>query len=435
MKRIILYLLGGVAALFVLAMALIGFLAVTRGTPLQRVQAPGDPNGPPAVGDVMFEPTLELLTKMHLEPGNEIEVMINGDQTYPKLWADLRSAKRSITVQMYYAQPGAVADTLRRIVVERAKAGVRVLFLNDAFGAQNLKDEYWQAMKDAGIRVVTFRPVKWYDLHKAAFRSHIRVVVVDGSVAYTGGFGIDDKWLGDGRHKDQWRDSNVRFRGPAVMALQATFAAGWAESTGELLTGDLFFPPRELQPHGVQRATVLHTAPTIGSTPAERFLALTIASARKSLYISNSYFVPDDDFRKLLVAAARRGVDVRILTTSDETDVKTTWLAGRAHYEELLTGGVKLYEYQPVMMHAKSVVVDGLFGAVGTLNFDNRSMVFNDESMLVALDPRFGGELDRIFLEDIDPRWTKEIKLGEFRRRSWGAKLLERGAVLLSRVL
>jgi cardiolipin synthase len=435
MKRVMLYLLGGIVGLFVLAMALIGFLAVTRGTPVKRVQAPGDPGGPPAVTDAMFEPTLELLTQMHLTPGNAIEIMINGDQTYPRLWADLRSARRSITLQMYYARPGAIADTLKQIVMERARAGVQVLFLNDAFGAQNLKDDYWEAMKDVGVRVVTFRPVKWYDLHKAAFRSHVRVVVVDGSIAYTGGFGIDDKWLGDGRHKDQWRDSNVRFRGPSVMALQATFAAGWAEATGELLTGDLFFPPRELQADGTQRATVLHTSPTLGSTQAERFLALTIASARKTLYISNSYFVPDDDFRLGLIAAARRGVDVRILTTSKETDVKMTWRAGRGHYEQLLIGGVRVYEYQPVMMHAKTVVVDGLFGTVGTMNFDNRSMVFNDESLLVALDQRFGGELERIFHEDIDPRWTKEIKLEEFRKRPWTDKLMERGAVLLSRVL
>ena len=433
MKQIMLYILGGIVALLVLVFALIGFFSVTRGTPVKRVQAPGDPSGPPAVTDSMFQPTLELSTGMHLAQGNAIEVMINGDQTYPKVWRDLRAAKRSLTLQMYYAQPGQVADTMKAIVIERAKAGVRVLFLNDAFGAQNLPASYWEELKKAGVRVATFRPVKWYDLHKAAFRSHIRVIVVDGSVAYTGGFGLDDKWLGDGRHKDQWRDSNVRFRGPAVMALQATFAAGWAEATGELLTGDLFFPPKELKHDGSQLATVLHTAPTIGSTAAERYLALSIASARKRLYVSNSYFVPDDDFRRLLVAAAKRGADVRILTTSAETDVKTTWRAGRAHYEELLKGGVRVYEYQPVMMHAKSIVVDGMWGGVGTMNFDNRSMVFNDETMLVALDTTFGRQLDEIFLEDI--KFSKEIKLDEFRKRPVTEKLMEKAAVLLSRVL
>ena len=435
MKKFWLYVLGGAGVLVVLAFALIGFLAITRGTPVKRVQSPGDTGGPPAVTDMMFGPTLELLTKMHLEDGNAIEVMINGDQTYPRLWADLGGATRSITLQMYYAQPGWMADTLRTILLDRAKAGVRILVLNDAFGAQNLKDEYWQPMRDAGIRVEEFRPVKWYDLHKAAYRSHIRVVVVDGSIAWTGGFGIDDKWLGNGRQKDQWRDSNVRFRGPAVMALQATFAAGWAEATGELLTGDLYFPPRELRHDGHQRAAVLHTAPTIGSTAAERYLALTIASARKRLYISNSYFVPDDDFRHAMIAAAKRGVDVRILTTSSETDVRTTWRAGRAHYEQLLGGGVRIYEYQPVMMHAKSIVVDGLWGGVGTMNFDNRSMVFNDETMLVALDSTFGAQLDSIFLADVDPRWSKEILLAEFRKRPWYQRIIEKGAVALSRVL
>ena len=433
MKRILGYILSGIVGLLVLVFALIGFISVTRGTPVKRVQAPGDPSGPPATNDPMFLPTLDLLTGMHLSQGNSIEVMINGNQTYPRVWRDLRAAKRSITLQMYYAQPGQVADTMEKIVIERARAGVRVLFLNDAFGAQNLPQKYWDEMKAAGVHVATFRPVKWYDLHKAAFRSHIRVIVVDGSVAYTGGFGLDDKWLGDGRHTDQWRDSNARFRGPAVMALQATFAAGWAEATGELLTGDLFFPPKELKQDGTQLATVLHTAPTVGSTAAERYIALSIASARKTLYVSNSYFVPDDDFRHLLTAAAKRGVDVRILTTSGKTDVKTTWKAGRAHYEELLSNGVRVYEYQPVMMHAKSIVVDGLWGGVGTMNFDNRSMVFNDESMLVALDTTFGRQLDEIFMEDL--KYSKEMKLAEFRKRSWTEKALEQGAVLLSRVL
>ena len=433
MKKLLRYVLIGFAVLLVAAFSLIGFLSVTRGTPMSHVRAPGDKDGPPAVSDSMFIPTLELLTQTHLVPGNNIEIFTNGNETYPALWRDLRAARRSITLQMYYAQPGKVADTLRAILIERAHAGVRILFLNDAFGSQNLKEDYWQPLKAAGVRVAVFRPVKWYDLDKANARSHIRVVVVDGSVAYTGGFGVDDKWLGDGRHKGQWRDSNVRFRGPAVMALQATFMEGWVEATGELLTGDLFFPPKELKQDGTQLATLLHTSPTTGSTAAERYLALSIASARKSLYISNSYFVPDDDFRRMLTIAARRGVDVRVLTTSGETDVKTTWKAGRAHYEELLSAGVRVYEYQPVMMHAKSIVADGLWGGVGTMNFDNRSLVFNDESMLVALDPRYGASLDSIFFEDI--KYAREIKLDEFRKRSWMEKMIEKGAALLSRVL
>jgi cardiolipin synthase len=428
-KRILLVLAGLVLAVF----ALIGILYITRGTPVRAVYAFGDPGGPPAINEPQFRRTTELLTGLQLVEGNAIQVTINGDQTYPQLWEDLRSAKRSITLQMYYCQPGKVATQLKDIVIDRARNGVKVLFLLDAFGAQNLTTEYLDSMKTSGIAVAQFRPLHWYSLDKFSHRSHIRVVVVDGSVGWTGGFGLDDKWLGDGRHDDQWRDSNARFLGPAVMQLQATFAAGWAEATGELITGDLFFPPSGFRPDGHVLASAMHAEPTTGSTPAERFLAITIASARQSLYISNSYFVPDDDFRRLLTAAARRGVDVRILTTSEKTDVKVTWYAGRGRYEELLTAGVKIYEYQPAMMHAKTVVADGLWSSVGTMNFDNRSMVFNDESNLVAYDGGIGAEMNRIFMDDL--RFSEEIKLEEFRERPWNERVLEFGSGLLQRIL
>jgi cardiolipin synthase len=428
-KRILLILAGLVLAIF----ALIGILYVTRGTPVRAVYAFGDPSGPPAISEPQFRRTTELLTGLQLVEGNAVRITINGDQTYPQLWKDLQSAKRSITLQMYYCQPGKLATELKDIVTERARAGVKVLFLLDAFGAQNLTREYLDSMKTSGVAVAQFRPLHWYSLDKFSHRSHIRVVVVDGSVGWTGGFGLDDKWLGDGRHDGQWRDSNARFLGPAVMQLQATFAAGWAEATGELLAGDLFFPPSGFRLDGNILASLMHTAPTTGSTPAERFLALTIASSRRTLYISNSYFVPDDDFRRLLTDAARRGVDVRILTTSAKTDVKVTWYAGRARYEELLTAGVKIYEYQPVMMHAKTLVADGLWSSVGTMNFDNRSMVFNDETNLVTYDAGVGAEMDRIFMEDMS--FSKQIKLEEFRERPWAEKIVEFGSGMLQRVL
>ena len=433
MRRYLYKLLVLAGALSVFAFAIVGLLYLTRGTPVARVVAVGDSTGVPAVDDPQFARTAALLTKVDLEPGTDAEVLINGDETYPRLWADLRAARRSITLQMYYANPGAVADTLAAIITARARAGVQVLFLHDAFGAQNLPESYFEALRAAGVAVAIFRPLHWWSLDKFSHRSHIRVVVVDGSVAYTGGFGIDDKWLGDGRTAGEWRDTNVRFTGPAVTQLQATFAAGWAEATGTLLAGDLLFPPGGFERAGPQYAGLLHTAPTLGSTAAERFLALSIAAARRTLYITNSYFVPDDDFRRLLVDAAQRGVDVRILTTSDETDVLTTWYAGRARYEQLLEGGVRIYEYQPAMMHAKTLVVDGLWSSVGTLNFDNRSLAFNDESNLLVLDAGFGARMQRLFMEDL--RYSREITLDAFRDRPWTSRVLEQGANLLSRLL
>ncbi|HEY6089212.1 MAG TPA: phospholipase D-like domain-containing protein [Gemmatimonadaceae bacterium] len=419
--------------LLMLVMMLIGILSVTHDSPVKSVIAEGDKDGPPSIEDPLFARSMELFTGTHIDVGNKVEILLNGDGTYPRLWEDLASAQRTITVQMYYSQPGKVADSMAKYLIDRAKHKVRVLLLMDAFGSQPLKKQWLQSLKDAGVEVVWLRPLRWYTLQKAAQRSHVRVVVIDGRVGYTGGFGLADYWLGDGHHEDQWRETNVRFEGATVGALQATFAAGWAESTGELLTGDMFFPNQSFADIGDVQAGLMHTIPSTGSTPAERFLALSIAGARKTLYISNSYFVPGENFMQLLLAAARRGVDVRVLTVSEKTDVKTTWYAGRTYYEKLLEGGVKIYEYEPTMMHAKALVVDGMWASVGSMNFDNRSMSFNDESNLIALDRRVGAQMDSIFMNDI--KSSKEIKLEEFKRRPLSGKILEWGAQKLRRVL
>lgn len=431
--RIVKYTAIILGAFIALVFVLIGVLSVTRTTPVRAVIAEGDRGGPPAVSDPLFPRTVELFTETHIEPGNNVQILVNGNGTYPPIWRDIASAKRTVTVQMYYSQPGAVADSMAKYLKERARARVRVLLLMDAFGSQPLKGEWVDSLKAAGVEFAWLRPLRWYTLHKATQRSHVRVIVVDGRVGYTGGFGLADYWLGDGHHEDQWRETNVRFAGPSVAALQAAFASGWAEATGELLTGDMFFPSAAFADGGEVNAGLMHSIPTIGSTPAERFLALSIAGSRKTLYVSNSYFVPTDDFCNLLIKAVKRGVDVRVLTVSSKTDVKTTWYAGRSSYEKLLKDGVRIYEYQPTMMHAKTMVVDGLFSAIGSLNFDNRSLAFNNESELLALDPGVGATMDSIFMDDL--RYAHEMKLETFRKRPWTGKLLEWGAVKLRRIL
>lgn len=419
--------------LFGLVLALIGILSVTHDTPVTSVIAEGDSGGPPSIEDPLFARSIELFTGTHIDPGNNVQILLNGNGTYPQLWKDIGSAERTLTVQMYYSQPGAVADTMAKYLIDRAQHKVRVLLLLDAFGSQPLKKDWRDSLKRAGVEVKWLRPLRWYTLQKAAQRSHVRAIVIDGRIGYTGGFGLADYWLGDGHHEDQWRETNVRFEGPTVAALQAAFAAGWAESTGELLTGDMFFPKSSFADVGDVQAAMMYSIPSTGSTPAERFLALSIAGARKSLYITNSYFVPGENFMQLLLSAAKRGVDVRILTVGDKTDVKTTWYAGRTYYEKLLQGGVKIYEYQPTMIHSKCVVVDGMWSDIGSMNFDNRSLSFNNESMLLALDRRIGAQMDSIFMDDL--KWSKEIKLDEFRKRPLSGKILEWGAQKLRRVL
>ena len=421
--------LGG---LVLVLLAMIAFMNAVKGTPVHcvdtlegaRFPSPGEPG---------FRTAMDLVTRAPLAPGHKVELFVNGDQTYPRLWDDLRAARSTITMQMYYCETGGMADTLRGILEERARAGIRVLFLYDAFGSSFPK-EYLAALRAAGVRLAPFRPLSLLTANKVQNRAHIRVVCVDGAVGWTGGFGISDKWFGDGVSQGQWRDSNVRFTGPAVRQLQAAFVACWAEATGDLLVGHLLFPPEGgAAPSDGALGALLHGSPSVGSTEAERFFAMSIASARERLFITNSYFVPDEEFRQLIIAAAKRGVDTRVLTAGPETDVKSTLYAGRARYEELLAGGVRVYEYKATMMHAKTLVVDGLWGACGSMNADNRSLSFNEETVLLMLDRDLGATLERHFMEDL--AHATEIDLATFKRRGMVERLKEHACHVPWRVL
>jgi len=427
--------LGAVLATF----ALIGFLSVVRGAQSRSIYAFADPSGPPAVGTPEFLTNMALMTHTPLLPGHRVETLLNGDDSYPRLWQDLRSARKLIALHVYYWKPGQVADSIQKILIERARAGVEVRLLFDAFGAQDISDEYIATLTDAGVKVAQFRPLRWYTLYKAQNRSHMRLIVIDDSVAYTGGFGIADHWLGNGRTGTGWRETNVRFTGPAVEQTMAAFAITWAEASGALMTDDdddddaaaLRLPPDS----GVatEVAGLLYAVPTLGSTVAERFLALSIAGAQHRVYIANSYFVPNDRFVRLLVAAAKRGVDVRVLSAGPRTDVKSVRHAGHERFEALLRGGVRMYEYAPVMMHTKSMVVDGRWGTVGSMNFDNRSIAFNDESNLIVDGEAFGRTLELQFFDDL--RRSREFKLELFEKRSLFHKLLDKAASQMATIL
>ena len=413
----------------VLGFALIGFLHVTRGTAVRHVRGVAADGVVISVSEPEFPLVATMATGAWLAVGNRVEVTQNGDGTFPRLWEDLRSARQAITLQVYYGAPGQTADVLTAILRERASAGVRVFVLYDAFGTVDIPSAHRDALRSSGVVVEPFRPVRLTTLHLAQHRSHVRGIVIDGRIGWTGGFGIDDKWLGDGRTNGSWRETNVRFEGPAVRQLQAAFAAAWVEATGVMFTGRATI---EQRPDGVT-AGLLYTAPTLGSTAAERFFALSIGAARKTLYITNAYFAPDRNFIDLLTAAAQRGVDVRILTAGPRTDVNIVRFAGRAWYDTLLRSGVRLYEWQPTTLHAKTFVVDGLWSTVGSMNFDNRSMALNDESNLMVLDRTVGGEMNRMFRDDL--QHAREIRLDTFNARWWFQRMAERGANWLTRLL
>lgn len=394
---------------FLLAM-LLAYL--TRATSVRRLQVVGSPNTPLDSRSEHFNIHLNLHTGTHITGDNRLELLLNGDGTFPRLWESLADARCVICLHVYTFEPGKLADRLLQVLSERAQSGVEVYVLLDAVGAHRIGKSYVQRLRAAGAKVARYRPLRFKTLYKFQQRMHMRAVIIDGRIGFTGGFGIADTWLGDGRHSGQWRDTNVRLEGPAAMQLQVAFSNNWAEATGDLLVGEAITPyTRVPLPDQPQAAGIMNCSPSLGSTNAERFFFLAIASARKRIYIANAYFVPTRDLRWLLMNAADRGVDVRVLTPGANTDQPLTWYAARDLYPRLLKAGIRIYEYRPGMMHAKTFVADGCWATVGTLNFDNRSMKLNDEVALIIRDEDLAEELEEVFMADLE--YADEILAGD----------------------
>jgi cardiolipin synthase len=410
---------------------LISFLA--RGTPVREVRVIGEAEVAADIGTAEFRDACQVLSATPLAPTHRLELLCNGDELFDRLFGDLQAASRLITFHVFWFRGGRIADRVHDVLTERARAGVKTLVLFDYYGTDGLSGGYIESLRQAGVQTAIFRPPRWNTLYKAQHRMHVRSVVIDGQVGYTGGFGIDDRWMGDGRHRLEWRDTNVRVQGSAVAQLQGSFAANWGEATGELIVGGDVFPFGLAAAGGTQRAGIMFSAPSYGSTNAERFFILSLAGARTRWWLTSAYFIPNRSLRGLMCKAVERGVDVRVLTPGANTDRASTWYAGRSSYEELLERGVRIYEYLPTMMHAKTLVVDGVWSAVGSMNLDNRSLVLNDEVALVAWDETLGEQLEQVFIEDLDH--AKEVELDRFRARGWPGKAAERVANGVSRIL
>lgn len=416
------------AAVLLLVLALVcGILLqyVVRTTPITGIHAIDGSAARMDAGTPTFADTVGLVCAAPLERGNRIEILACGDETYPALFEALTGARHAITWQVFWFKPGRLAQQLFDVLTDRARAGVRVHCLFDAFGARDMPDEYLDGLRQAGIDVRIFRPLRWRTLYKAQQRLHVRSVVIDARVAFTGGFGIDDRWAGDGRHPGSWRDTNLRLEGPIVNQLQSVFVANWAEASGELLVGDGVFALDDARVEdGRREAGLVHGVPSLGSTLAERLLMLSILGAQERLLITNAYFIPDDVLCDMLVGAVERGVDVRVITPGANTDRRSAFLAGRSHYERLLEAGVSIFHYRPSMLHAKTLVADGCWSLVGTLNFDNRSLKLNDEVVVVSSERVVARRLEELFEEDL--AMSEAVELDAIRRRPWTDRAQER---------
>ena len=307
---------------------------------------------------------------------NRVEIFTNGAQFYPAMRDAILAAESSINLEAYIFQPGEAADMLTEAMIARAQAGVEVRIVLDAIGSSALRNSAARRLAASGCRVTFYQPMTWYRLHRLNNRTHREILVVDGRVAFTGGAGVADWWYKP-VHGPTWRDTMARIEGPIAAAIQGTFAENWLEACGEIITGPRHWPP--LEPAGNAGAMLVKSSPADRATPSRVVFQMLIEGAVTSIDISTPYFLPDRAFRRALVRAAQRGVQVRILVPGRITDQRWVRLASRRMYRELLAGGVRMFEYRPSMTHVKAVMVDGVWALIGTTNIDNRSFEHNDE--------------------------------------------------------
>jgi cardiolipin synthase len=384
--------------------------------------------------------------------GGTVQLLNNGVAFFPKLLKDIRAAQRTIHFSVYIWEPGEASDQVFAALLERARAGVKVRVLLDGLGGMKAPDKDVDALRAAGGQVERFSAARLGKLTRFHKRNHRRAIVMDGRVAYTGGMAVAEKWVGNADTEEHWRDTMVRVTGPLAATIQSAFVGPWTQSSGELLSGPDVFPPDvtggpDAAPApsaaalaaapataGSVQPVTLHTglasAPSSENHPLRLFFIQSFVSAQHKLYITTPYFVPDEAIRKVVADRARAGVDVRILLPDEHTDAKPIRLTSHGYYEELLAAGVKVYEYQPTMMHTKGVVVDGAWSIVGSANMDVRSKELNNENVLGILDEGFAREVEATFFEDL--KKAQEIHLEEWRRRGWWAKTKERVAVLFA---
>ena len=384
-----------------------------------------------AVEDAQFLRSMGSLLGPAILPGNEVKALHNGDQIFPAMLQAIREAKRTITFETFIYWSGEIGRQFAEALCERARAGVKVHVLLDWVGTGKIDARYMKDLKSAGVQVERYHPLHWYTLARINNRTHRKLLVVDGKIAFTGGVGIADQWLGNAQSKDQWRDSHFQLTGPAVAQMQAAFIENWIKTRAEVLYGADYFP--ELSRVNSSLAQVFKSSKGEGSESVRLMYLLSIASAVKGIRLATAYFVPDSLAIETLVKARERGVKIEIIVPGPHTDAQVVQSASRSRWGELLDAGVEIYEYQPTMYHCKVMIVDDLWVTVGSTNFDDRSFRLNDEANLNILDPALAG-VEAAAFED-DKGKSRLMTSAEFKNRSKLRKMLDSAAGLLRRQL
>jgi cardiolipin synthase A/B len=373
------------------------------------------------VRDPEFFPSAHALSDPLPVAGNKIELLHNGKMIFPAMLEAIRGAQESVNFEAFLFHSGEVGSQFRDALAERARAGVEVRVMLDGLGsAFALDNTYVEELKRAGCSFAYYHPAPSWRLDRLNRRTHRRVLVVDGRIGFTGGVGFSDEWQGDADSPEHWREVHARLEGPIVGNLQAAFQKHWLKEVGETLSGKGQFP--ELAPAGNLRAQVV-ASESFSAAPLSLVQAVAFSAAQKSIYITNAYCAPSGSQTRALVAAVERGVDVRLLLPGKHNDQPATKAAGRTAYGELLKGGVKIYEFQPTMIHSKTMVIDGVFSVFGSSNFDARSAQINEELDVTVYDEDFGREMQAVFERDLQR--SREYTLEDFKKRSLWERFTE----------
>jgi cardiolipin synthase A/B len=371
--------------------------------------------------------TIAGVTGMPLMPGNRVTVYNNGDEFFPAMLAAVESAALSVTMEQYIYWDGEVGRRFAEAFSEKARSGVPVKLLLDAIGSSTIGEDIFRILEAGGCQVAWYRPIHWYTLSRGNQRDHRKSIVVDGSIAFTGGAGLGDQWLGDAANSKEWRDVQIGIEGPGAQALQTGFAQNWMASTGEIISGRTYFP--HVAPAGNVEVQTILSSPILGAGAVGTMYLVVIQSAKQFVYIANPYFIPDSRVIDILAEACRRGVTVKLMVAGMHND---TWWARQnsiRRYGQLLNAGVEIYEYQPTMLHQKTMVVDGVWATVGTANFDNRSFALNEESNVCFHDPALVDQLCATFLADLSQ--CRQIHLKEWQKRGLFQQAQEQWAALM----
>ncbi|HEV2018509.1 MAG TPA: phospholipase D-like domain-containing protein [Gemmatimonadaceae bacterium] len=352
--------------------------------------------------------------------GNKITLLKNGIEIFPALLDAIKSARHSVHFSTFIYSSGHIPVQFADAFSAAAKRGVEVRMVFDKSGSKKVSPELMAQMRKAGCKVKWFRPIKWYSWAKYNHRTHRKLLIIDGTLAFTGGVGIADEWDGNGDSPAHWRDTHVHLLGPAVASVQAAFVDNWNEATGELPIDERYFP--RLTSAGETSMCGIQSNPVFGASSAQRSMAVLIAGASRRLWIANAYFVPPKPFVRALRDAKARGVDVKILLPGRYHDQPAVRRASRRTWGPLLEGDVELYEYEPTMMHCKIVIVDSSVTSIGSINFDPRSFALNAEFGVVALDLGIAKEMEDAFVEDL--RFSRRVTAEDLRSLPLHERLL-----------